>query len=179
MMVPAYNMSTTPRHMKLVSRCERELEDSLSNYETYNLSREQTDLVYWNEDNCIFKLVDAENLEMSEEIFLSEVINSMDYVMPDIMLFQKNKYVANKNQTKTAGFPDLIIEVWSDGNKNEHRNFKRKLYATSQTTEFWQITQNSNIVKCSIGNKKIMDKSLTEPMQTLAEIPIDLTHLAL
>ncbi|MCL1986717.1 MAG: hypothetical protein FWG64_01930, partial [Firmicutes bacterium] len=164
MMVPAYHCPATHRHSEILGFCTSSIINYLGKNDNYFLFRGKTDLVYWNMDECFFEMINLDNLEITPQIFLDDVINTLDFVMPDIMLFHNNECLGAKDHIKVAGFPDLIVEVWQDGNFNDCRNFKRKLYATSPTTEFWQITQNSNIVKCSIGNKKIMDKSLTEPM---------------
>ena len=80
---------------------------------------------------------------------------------------------------KTAGQPDLVVEVWSDGNTPTDRAFLQKLYASSSITEFWQVEQDSNAVKCSIGEEKLPDQSLTNILKTQKGLEFDLRYLAI
>ena len=81
--------------------------------------------------------------------FLTELyekdINYFYTVQPDLMLFKENDWVVNDFETRYAGCPDLILEVWSEANDELYRNFKKNLYKTSNTTEHWYITQDSNL----------------------------------
>jgi Uma2 family endonuclease len=99
-------------------------------------------------------------------------------VQPDFMLFKNNPYVENKRQTRTAGCPDLVVEIWSDGNSKNDRAFLQNLYATSDITEHWYIEQDSNEVICYIGHEKIKNQSLTEMLETRGGLKFDLRYLA-
>lgn len=52
----------------------------------------------------------------------------LDVVQPDLVIFHKQPYIENYNETKTAGFPDLVVEVWSEGNSKQERDEKFNLY---------------------------------------------------
>ena len=69
------------------------------------------------------------------ENFINNDIDDLDYVQPDLMLFKKNKFVEDSKGIKTAGYPDLIVEVWSGANSIAHRETKKLLYSTSPVTE--------------------------------------------
>ena len=59
------------------------------------------------------------------------------------------------------------------------RDFLRNLYATSDVTEFWQIEQNSNTVKCLIGATKLPNQSLKNILRTQKGLEFDLRYLAI
>ena len=177
--IDVWNMSNADRHIQLVSKLEFMLR---LNYVEYNpkfkMFREQMNLVYFAGLQGR-KLVDLETLEHKEEEFLTKTINGLDCVLPDIMLFHENRYIMNKNETRVAGCPDLIVEVWSQGNTYEHRDIKRILYSSSEKVEFWQIYQDSNDVNCSIGAERLPDQNLREPLRTRSGLVVDLTSMAL
>jgi Uma2 family endonuclease len=95
------------------------------------------------------------------------------------MIFKSNLYVENKRQTRTAGQPDLIVEVWSDGNQESERDFKKYLYSTSPLTEHWYIEQHSNEVECYIGKNRIGGQSLKEILVTRSGLKFDLRYLSI
>jgi hypothetical protein len=68
--------------------------------------------------------------------------------------------------------------VWSDGNTKSDRIFLQNLYAASDITEFWQLEQDSNTVKCSMGAIKLPDQSLTNILKTQKGLVFDLRYLA-
>ena len=106
-------------------------------------------------------------------------VTSLEKVQPDLAFFDKNKYVINKRETKVAGRPDLIVEVWSDGNTEAHKDYKKYLYSTSPITEHWYIEQDSNKVKCYMGNEQLPDQYLTNILKTQNGIEFDLRYLAI
>ncbi|MCL1986836.1 MAG: Uma2 family endonuclease [Firmicutes bacterium] len=189
MMVPlTYNMSTTLRHIHLISGIESEF---MINYKPefkfgrYNIIREQLNLIYWNNDSISImkpRLVDIHDKQNIPDLekFRKNHMNDFDYIQPDLMLFfSHDNYVINDRQTRVAGFPDLIVEVWSDGNDREHRQFKRDLYATSPITEFWQVYQDKNIIKCSLNGKKLPNQNIKFPLKTKDGFTVDISNLAL
>jgi Uma2 family endonuclease len=136
-------------------------------------------LVYWGKraESHNLMLVDIENPK-HKSIFKESVINELSYVQPDFMLFQKNKYTENKWNTRTAGCPDLIIEIWSDGNTDEEKAFKKFLYSTSDKTEHWYIEQDSNEVTCFLGKNPLPAQSLSNILKTGNGIEFDLRRIA-
>ena len=175
-------MATTDRHNKLTSSLFGEIYDLFKKKEAHALQSDCA-LVHWgqrdrNEWTSLIDVKDTDNIDDVEE-FLQATIIELDYVMPDFMLFKNNSYLRNERGTRTAGQPDLIVEIWSRSNKEIDRNFLRQLYATSDVTEFWQIEQNSNIVKCSIGVTKLPEQSLTNILKTQKGLEFDLRHCAI
>jgi Uma2 family endonuclease len=141
-------------------------------------SQEQCSLVFYgtkkSSDN--FRLIDVEAI-VDVERFL-ENITELEHVEPDLIVFKDNLYLENKKQTRTAGQPDLIVEVWSESNAANDRAFLQNLYATSEITEHWYIEQDSNKVKCYIGTKQLPDQYLTNVLITQKGMEFDLRYLA-
>jgi len=172
-------MGTTIRHNNLVSTIYGRILGLLEKREVYAL-QEVCDLVYWgtkNESNG-FRLVDVTEIQ-SIDHFIEITINELEVVRPDFVLFKSNPFLSNKRQTKTAGQPDLIVEVWSESNLKLDRDFKMNLYATSNITEHWYIEQDSNEVICYTGKNRNNNQYLTDVLTTCAGLEFDLRYLAI
>ena len=124
-----------------------------------------------------FKLVDVATVSDTER-FLDN-ITELQHVKPDFMIFKNNPCLTNEKQTRTAGQPDLIVEVWSESNTDADIDFLKKLYASSPVTEHWYIEQDSNIVECYLGKEKLADQYLTDILVTQRGLEFDLRYLAL
>ena len=137
---------------------------------------EQVSLCYYGESKepDLVRLIDV-----CEENFNNINLNHLYVVQPDLMLFHKNPYIINKDATRYAGKPDLIVEVWSDSNDLNHRNFKKNLYKSSDITEHWYIVQYSNEIECWLGQTQLPHQSLNNILKTQQNIEIDLRYLAL
>ena len=172
-------MSATGRHNLLTSSLFSRIFDLV--VEKKVLARqEQYSIVYYGKrsmpnDTSLVRIEEIEDIEY----FLNDVIYELNYVQPDFVLFKDNPYITDRKDLKTAGQPDLVVEVWSDGNTPADRTFLQKLYATSDITEFWQLEQNSNAVKCSIGTTKLPDQSLAKILKTQKGLKFDLRYLAI
>jgi len=109
-----------------------------------------------------------------------DVLNHLYYIEPDFMLFNKNDYIFNEKETRVAGYPDLVVEVWSESNSQIDREEKFLIYSNSNNkTEHWYIEQDSNVVKCYLGRDELEDQSLKSPLKTKNGIEFDLTYLSL
>jgi len=173
-------MSTTGRHNMLTSSLFGEVLDLLKRKEIF-ARQEQYSIVHYgsNKKRAVESgLVKIEDIE-DTEYFLDYTIYELDYVQPDFILFKDNKHITDSRDLRTAGQPDLIVEVWSGSNTKNDRDFLRNLYATSDITEFWQVEQNSNIVKCSIGTTDLPEQSLTNILKTQKGLEFDLRYLAI
>jgi len=172
-------MGTTIRHSNLVSTIYGRILSLLEKREVYAL-QEVCDLVYWGTKNesCGFRLVDIAEIENMRH-FLEITINELEVVRPDFVLFKSNPFVTNKRQTKTAGQPDLIVEVWSESNSKSDKDFKMNLYATSDVTEHWYIEQDFNKVECYMGKRRLSDQHLTNVLTTQKGLEFDLRYLAI
>ena len=172
-------MSTTIRHNKITRTLSNSIMELEKTQQVLAL-QEECALVHWGDKrkNDLIKLVNIAEIDNTDE-FKKITINRLDYVMPDFVLFKNNPYLHNEYDTRTAGYPDLIIEVWSDGNDKAERQSKLNLYATSSVTEHWYIEQNSNEVICYLGNKKIENQSLLNVLVTRGELEFDLRYLAI
>ena len=170
-------MSTTARHNRISGTFFSRIVDLLERKEVHAL-HEECSLVYWGRKmgaNCsLVNISEIENLDQ----FKDSVIEDLYYVQPDFMLFKNNSYVENKRQTRTAGCPDLVVEIWSDGNTKNDRAFLQNLYATSTITEHWYIEQDSNDVACYLGLNRIENQSLTNILLTCGGLKFDLRYLA-
>ncbi|MCL1987037.1 MAG: Uma2 family endonuclease [Firmicutes bacterium] len=176
------SMAVYPRHSDLLERIgnmfsfaylDRILKKEMIFY------RENSALVYSGKYGCFERFPPFELYNVNAEPIPLDTLREADYVQPDYMLFQHNKVQQDESTYKMAGCPDLIIEVWSKGNTKEDRAVLSKLYATSEITEFWQIEQDSNEVKCSIGKNILPDQSLTIPLKTQSGLVLDLTSVSL
>jgi len=173
-------MATTDRHNELTSSLFGEIYDLFKKREIHALQSDCA-LVHWGQrdKNELTSLIDVKDKNDIEDIddFLEIIILELDYVKPDFMLFKDNPYLRNERGTRRAGQPDLIVEIWSRSNTKRDKEFLRQLYATSAITEFWQIEQDSNVVKCSMGKTILPDQSLTNILKTQRGIEFDLRHL--
>lgn len=173
-------MSTTGRHNMITSTLFGEVLDLLKKKKVF-ARQEQYSIVYWGskkKKSLSPSLVDVDDIEDMEQ-FKDFTIYELDFVQPDFVLFRDNKYVTDSRDLRTAGQPDLIVEVWSGGNTKSDRAFLRNLYATSDITEFWQVEQHSNTMRCSIGTKKLPEQSITNILRTQKGLEFDLRYLAI
>jgi len=172
-------MSTTVRHTRLSGTFFAEIFDLLKKKEVYSLQVENA-LVHWGRKNRndLITLVNVNDIEDVED-FLNITINELDYVQPDFSLFNKNKYLHNKRETRVAGYPDLIVEVWSRDNTKFDREQKIDLYSSSPITEHWYIEQDSNNIKCYLGKAKLKNQSLKNILRTQNGLEFDLRYLAI
>ena len=173
-----YPMSTKKRHNKIITVLVSSIVDLLRKKEA-DAFHEECALVYYGkqkvpESVC---LVDVSKIEDIND-FRDNVIGELKYVQPDFVMFKDNPYLENKEDTLTAGQPDLIVEVWSKGNTKDDRAFLQYLYATSEITEHWYIEQDSNKVECYLGKNKLSDQYLTNILVTQKGIKFDLRYLA-
>ena len=172
-------MSTTIRHNKITSSLFGNIFELIKKKEALAL-QEECALVHWGfkRKADIIKLVNIADLPDSD-IFANSTINDLDYVMPDFLLFKNNRYLCNERETKIAGCPDLIIEVWSDSNDEAERKLKLDLYSSSSIVEHWYIEQESNEVICYLGKSRLENQSLTNTLVTTDGIEFDLRYLAI
>ena len=174
-----YPMSTKKRHNRIISTLIGNVFEFLKNKEI-DAFHEECALVYYGkrtmpESVC---LVDISKIE-DMNYFRTNVIDELKYVQPDFVMFKTNPYVENEKETLTAGQPDLIVEVWSDGNTKDDRLFLQNLYATSPITEHWYIEQDSNNVQCYMGKEELPGQCLTSILKTQKGLYFDLRHLAI
>jgi hypothetical protein len=172
-------MSTTARHNRLAGTLFSAVVDLLRKSEAHAL-HEECSLVYWGRKSepTSLRLISIPEIEDIAK-FTESTIEDLYYVQPDFMLFKNNPYVENKRQTRTAGCPDLIVEIWSDGNTGNDRAFLQNLYATSNLTEHWYIEQHSNEVTCYIGRQRIANQNLSDILETRNGLKFDLRYLAI
>jgi len=172
-------MSTSLRHNRITGTLFSEIIDMLRKNEV-NALQEECALVYWGSrvkpEPTV--LIDIDNIKNINE-FKEKTIDDLEYVQPDFILFQKNLYVENRRKTRTAGCPDLIVEVWSDGNTVEEKKFKYNLYSNSSNTEHWYIEQDTNEVKCHVGKETLAVQSIKNILHTTNGLKFDLRYLAI
>ena len=172
-------MSTTVRHNRITMTFAGTVLDLLRRKEVHAL-QEECALVYSGTKELPngFALIDARAMCTDEiKYFTENVITELEYVRPDFLLFKDNPYLENKKQTRTAGQPDLIVEVWSESNSKNDRLFLQNLYSTSPVTEHWYIEQDSNEVSCYFGREKIESQYLSDVLVTRSGIEFDLRYL--
>ena len=172
-------MSTTVRHNKIVTTLMNRIFNRVETGEIHAL-QEECSLVYCgkNSEPSSVSLVDIKEIEDLQR-FKEIIIEDLYYVQPDLMVFKSNPYIENNRKTKTAGQPDLIVEVWSEGNLKNERDFKRYLYSTSDITEHWYIEQDSNEVVCYLGKNRLNNQYLFNVLSTRDGLKFDLRYLAI
>jgi len=170
-------MGTTVRHNRFISTLMNRIFNRVENGEL-DAEHENCPLVFHGtkKSSAGFELIDVTSINDIER-FLDN-ITELEYVSPDFMLFGENAYLRNKKQTRTAGQPDLIVEIWSESNTDNDRAFLQNLYATSPITEHWYIEQESNKVRCYMGKEKLPDQYLTNVLVTQKGLEFDLRNLA-
>ena len=171
-------MSTTIRHNKITRTLSNSVMELEKKQKVLAL-QEECALVHWGDKrkNDLIRLVNIAEIDNIDK-FKKTTINRLDYVMPDFVLFKDNPYLHNEYDTRTAGYPDLIIEVWSDSNDKGERESKLNLYATSPVTEHWYIEQDSNEVICYSGSNRLENQSLLDMLVTRGGLEFDLRYLA-
>ena len=171
-------MATTDRHNRFIATLMNRIFNRVENGELHAL-QEQCPLVYLGTKDLPagFELANVKDIKNTEH-FLDN-ITELEYVNPDFMLFEENPYLKNKKGTRTAGQPDLIVEIWSDSNTENNRAFLQNLYSTSPVTEHWYIEQDSNNVQCYMGSKQLPNQCLTEILRTQKGLEFDLRYLAI
>ena len=171
-------MSTKIRHNELAISFPANIFDLIRKKEVRAL-QEECSLVYkgYKRKPEPRFLIDVNNIENITE-FIDEIIDDLEYIQPDFLLFQKNPYLTNKRDTRTAGCPDLIVEIWSKNNDMDERTFKFDLYSSSDKTEHWYIEQDLNEVKCFLGKEKLAEQSIENVLRTANGIEFDLRYLA-
>ena len=172
-------MSTTDRHNDMISTFVGDILPLKRKKKIYALQSDCA-LVHWGErkEPKNLALVNVSEIENTDR-FLESTIEYLDYVQPDFMLFKDNPYLKNSKGLRTAGQPDLIVEVWSEGNSKAERELKWNLYATSDITEHWYIEQDSDSVQCYMGGRQLPNQCLTEILRTQKGLEFDLRYLAL
>lgn len=172
-------MGTTGRHNNLVGTFFSAIVDLLRKKEA-SAFHEECALTYLGtkKESMGFKLVDINSID-DRKRFIEKTMPLLETVQPDFMLFKDNLYLKNENDTRWAGQPDLIVEVWSESNSHQDRTFKMNLYATSPITEHWYIEQDSNKVECYIGSERLPDQCLTNILKTQKGLEFDLRYLAI
>jgi len=172
-------MSTTDRHNNIISVLIGRIIHLMEKNEVHALQSDCA-LVHWGKRTVpsSLNLVDISEIEDIPK-FTDSVIEYLDYVQPDFMLFKDNPYLKNSKGLRTAGQPDLIIEVWSDGNSKKDREILQNLYSTSAITEHWYIEQDSNEVICYFGRDRIENQSLSNVLLTRGGLKFDLRYLAI
>ena len=172
----------TRRHDNMLSAVDASLIDFRKSGSCL-LSRESVSLAHYGSDRsmseyCDLRLINLDDVKDTED-FKTNVMNDLYAVEPDIMLFTTNGFMENITETRAAGCPNLIIEVWSKSNGPFHRQKKFDLYKTGSNTEHWYMEQDSNVVHCFMGMDRLKDQNLKSVLVTAFGIEIDLTYLAL
>ena len=172
-------MGTTARHNEIITALIRKILNFADGGKS-KLFHENYSLVYWGKRTELdsLELVDITNIK-DIRYFKENVINELRRIEPDFMLFDKNAYIENEKRTRIAGFPDLVIEVWSEGNSDMEQELKKFLYSTSLATEHWYIRQDSNDVECFMGDEVLPPQSLKNILRTQNGVEFNLKHMAI
>ena len=172
-------MSTTDRHNDMISTFIGDVLPLKRKKAIYALQSDCA-LVHWGErkEPTNLALVDISKIADTFK-FTESTMEYLEYVQPDFMLFKDNPYLKNAKGLRTAGQPDLIVEIWSESNSAAERELKWDLYASSGITEHWYIEQDSNSVKCYMGKRQLPGQYLAAILKTQKGIEFDLRYLAI
>ena len=171
-------MSTSTRHNHLIASLLGRIFPLFITKEVHPL-QENAALVFYGEKFDGFEeLVNISGIYNIEE-FISGEIYTLNFVQPDFLLFHKNEFIQDRKNIRTAGIPDLVVEIWSEGNKLPERERKFRIYSSSDMCEHWYIEQDSNLVKCYKGKKQLDNQFLTNTLITTTGLEFDLRHMAL
>ena len=172
-------MGTTFRHNEIITALLRKIVNLAERKDT-RILHENCSLVYWGKPTELdtLGLINIDKIK-GIEYFKEEVMSELRRVEPDFMLFDKNGYIENIKRTRIAGFPDLVIDIWSEGNSDMEQELKKFLYATSPATEHWYIKQDSNDVECYIGSEVLPPQSLKNILRTQNGVEFDLKYMAI
>ena len=172
-------MSTTDRHNDMISTFVGDVLPLKRKKEIYALQSDCA-LVHWGERKEAINLALVNVSEIEDTVkFTGYTIEYLEYIQPDFMLFKDNPYLKNSKGLRTAGQPDLIVEVWSESNSKAERELKWNLYATSDITEHWYIEQDSNSVQCYMGKKQLPEQFLANILKAQKGLEFDLRYLAI
>ena len=166
-------MGTYPRHNHLASSFFSDI---------FHLFKKK--LVYALQENCYLaflgkKYSGDERLLDASDISDLDLLEELDVIQPDFLVFKDNLYVQSRSTFKTAGIPDLVVEIWSKSNDKLEKEMKFRIYSSSEKCEHWYLTQDSNDVECYIGKNRLSNQSISEKLRTRSGLEFDLTHLAL
>lgn len=169
---PIKLMATTDRHSDLVDGFTGEM---------WQL-RKQGKLIYWSDTVALIyddegRLINVNDFSKRQEQELIFNLTKYRYLEPDVMIFKENAVVSNRKGTRKAGCPDLIIEVWSDDNKQVEREGKFSIYSSSPITEHWYVEQESDIIECYLGQTRLPDQHLKNILTTQSGLEFDLRTL--
>jgi len=166
-------MGTTLRHMKILDWFSGFAIKKYEKEPSFWYGREQIALI---ENHGA--LIDVSQLSDEQRQTVRRLMGKARYTYPDFMIFKNNPVIVNDKETRYAGIPDLIIEVWSPNNTDEEKAQKRKLYCTNKS-EFWEFEQDSVKVVCwGKGVNKyeqFMDKPLVTPWGETFDL-VELSH---
>ena len=171
-------MATFPRHGHLVMSFLPNIWELFRNKTVYPLQEEQILVFKGKKYSGEEVLVDVDELEDKTK-FVTKIIDMLGYVQPDFLFFKENTFIQSTSTLKTAGVPDLVVEVWSDTNDPIERDFKFRIYSSNDKCEHWYLEQDSNIVQCYLGTLGLPTQNLTDILKTTRGIEFDLRHLAL
>jgi len=90
-------------------------------------------------------LIDVSELTDEQRQKVRRLMGKAKYTYPDFMIFNNNPVIVNERETRYAGIPDLIIEVWLTKNTDEEKEQKRNLYCTEKS-EFWEFVGVKNLI---------------------------------
>ena len=171
-------MATTTRHNHLIASFMLDIGPLFKKKELFPLQENCALVFYGRKMSGEETLIDPDYLENKDE-FISYSIHEHDFVQPDFLLFHRNRYIQDVHKLKTAGIPDLVVEVWSKYNKSEERDMKFRLYSSSDNCEHWYIEQDSNSILCYRGKQRMEDQNLADALVTTSGLRFDLSHMAL
>ncbi|MCL1997799.1 MAG: Uma2 family endonuclease [Turicibacter sp.] len=168
-------MANMPRHGRLVSGFSAGLTGSGRDLYFRNelfLYQENLKLMYMGSIQCGLQLFDFE----AGKSYSDQQKEESMAVLPDVMIFNRNRH--ERLKSRIFGSPDLVVEIWSEANDDNHRDFKKLLYSSSKNTEHWYLTQDSDVVECWRATEQLPSQNLADILRTASGLEFDLRNLA-
>ncbi|MCL1997584.1 MAG: Uma2 family endonuclease [Turicibacter sp.] len=166
-------MSTMPKHNRLLRDISFNLKLALRARADYDIFTDTVRLAYFGNIQNANGLAESTLIWVDENFQANRSLEILSYVEPDLMLFYRNRYI--EDRSLIIGAPDLIVEIWSERNSDLEQAAKRFLYSTSQSTEHWYLTQNSNTIERWLGKTRLPDASLSHTVITNTGLTLDLS----
>jgi Uma2 family endonuclease len=80
------------------------------------------------------------------------VLDENNVMIPDVLFVAVSRKEILDGK-KVNGAPDLVVEVWSPGNKKKERDRKHRLYAEKGVQEFWAVYPKKEKITVEVLNE--------------------------
>ena len=121
------------------------------------------------------ELVELDKIKDMDD-FITSGMSDLNFMQPDVMMFDKDNYLTNKKKTKVAGIPFFVAEVWSESNSSNEKQVKFELYSKYDALEHWYIEQDSDIIRCFKGSRELPSQNIRNKLTTSNDVEMDISY---